>query len=195
MCTVHMPYRGAEIAALLRHSRRSSPFARPAGERNVRRHRRTAVGNRNDGDAGEGFSGAGGGGPFLLLYTSGTTASPKGVPHNYHTMLSNARLGVPEHGSRRPTASFRGAVHASLRPVRAALRVSLRAASVCCPHSHRLIECSDRKQKTDGVVDAPPTSPRCARRAVRQARLVVAQARDHVGSACRRSSCGNFPSG
>ncbi|MDP6346279.1 MAG: class I adenylate-forming enzyme family protein, partial [Alphaproteobacteria bacterium] len=36
--------------------------------------------------------------PFLLLYTSGTTASPKAVPHNYHTMLSNARLGLPEHG-------------------------------------------------------------------------------------------------
>ncbi len=35
--------------------------------------------------------------PFLLLYTSGTTAAPKGVPHNYHTILSNARLGAPEH--------------------------------------------------------------------------------------------------
>ncbi|HEY7611009.1 MAG TPA: class I adenylate-forming enzyme family protein, partial [Alphaproteobacteria bacterium] len=36
--------------------------------------------------------------PFLLLYTSGTTAAPKGVPHPYHTVLSNARLGAPEHG-------------------------------------------------------------------------------------------------
>lgn len=36
--------------------------------------------------------------PMVLLYTSGTTASPKGAPHNYHIMLSNARLGVPEHG-------------------------------------------------------------------------------------------------
>ena len=36
--------------------------------------------------------------PFLLLYTSGTTASPKGVPLSYHTMLSNARLSAPEHG-------------------------------------------------------------------------------------------------
>ena len=36
--------------------------------------------------------------PMVLLYTSGTTASPKGAPHNYHMMLSNARLGVPEHG-------------------------------------------------------------------------------------------------
>jgi|TARA_B100001964_G_C14244080_1_gene606538 non-ribosomal peptide synthetase component E (peptide arylation enzyme) len=36
--------------------------------------------------------------PFLLLYTSGTTANPKGVPQSYQTMLSNARLGAPEHG-------------------------------------------------------------------------------------------------
>lgn len=35
--------------------------------------------------------------PFLLLYTSGTTAAPKAVPHSYHTMLSNARLGASEH--------------------------------------------------------------------------------------------------
>jgi cyclohexanecarboxylate-CoA ligase len=36
--------------------------------------------------------------PFLLLYTSGTTSAPKAVPHNYHTLLSNARVGAPEHG-------------------------------------------------------------------------------------------------
>lgn len=35
--------------------------------------------------------------PMLLLYTSGTTAGPKGVPHNAHTLLSNTRLGIPEH--------------------------------------------------------------------------------------------------
>jgi cyclohexanecarboxylate-CoA ligase/acyl-CoA synthetase len=36
--------------------------------------------------------------PFLLLYTSGTTAAPKGVVHAYRTMLGNGRLSAPEHG-------------------------------------------------------------------------------------------------
>lgn len=35
--------------------------------------------------------------PFLLLYTSGTSASPKAVPLTYQAMLGNARLGMPEH--------------------------------------------------------------------------------------------------
>ncbi len=38
--------------------------------------------------------------PFLLLYTSGTTSSPKGVPLNAHQMLTNARLGIAEHDIR-----------------------------------------------------------------------------------------------
>lgn len=38
--------------------------------------------------------------PFLLLYTSGTTSSPKGVPLNAHQMLSNARVGIEEHDIR-----------------------------------------------------------------------------------------------
>ena len=36
--------------------------------------------------------------PFLLLYTSGTSARPKGVPLAYQGILGNARLGVSEHG-------------------------------------------------------------------------------------------------
>ena len=36
--------------------------------------------------------------PFLLLFTSGTSAAPKAVPLSYHNMLSNARLSAPEHG-------------------------------------------------------------------------------------------------
>lgn len=35
--------------------------------------------------------------PFLLLYTSGTSTSPKAVPLTYQAMLGNARLGAPEH--------------------------------------------------------------------------------------------------
>ena len=35
---------------------------------------------------------------FLLLYTSGTSSAPKGVPLAYQGILGNARLGVPEHG-------------------------------------------------------------------------------------------------
>ena len=36
--------------------------------------------------------------PFLLLYTSGTTSAPKGVPLSYHNVLSNTRLNAPELG-------------------------------------------------------------------------------------------------
>ncbi len=35
---------------------------------------------------------------FLLLYTSGTTSKPKGVPIRYRAFLSNARLSLPELG-------------------------------------------------------------------------------------------------
>ncbi len=34
--------------------------------------------------------------PFLLLYTSGTTAEPKGVPHTYRGFLNNALLSAGE---------------------------------------------------------------------------------------------------
>ena len=36
--------------------------------------------------------------PFLLLYTSGTTSNPKGVPLTYQNMLGHARLCAPEFG-------------------------------------------------------------------------------------------------
>ena len=36
--------------------------------------------------------------PFLLLYTSGTSARPKGVPLAYQGILGNARHGATEHG-------------------------------------------------------------------------------------------------
>jgi acyl-CoA synthetase (AMP-forming)/AMP-acid ligase II len=95
MCTLHMPYRGAEIEALLRHSRArlgiciSRDYFQGIG--------RTFAEIDGDDMLSRDVPGPVAADPFLLLYTSGTTASPKGVPLNYHTMLSNARLSVPEH--------------------------------------------------------------------------------------------------
>ena len=39
--------------------------------------------------------------PFLLLYTSGTTSNPKGVPLTYQNMLGHSRLCAPEFGMTR----------------------------------------------------------------------------------------------
>src|SRR5438067_1406219 len=87
MCTVHMPYRGAEIEAILAHSgaklffTSAYPFtkleaAAPLPAEHPAPDARDA---------------------FLLLYTSGTTASPKAVPHPYRTLLGNSRMGSREH--------------------------------------------------------------------------------------------------
>ncbi len=97
MCTLHMPYRGAEIEALMRHSRARLAICLPQAKDMF-------------GGIGHAFAELEAAqpvsktlpepvaaDPFLLLYTSGTTAAPKGVPLNYHSMLSNARLGAPEH--------------------------------------------------------------------------------------------------
>jgi acyl-CoA synthetase (AMP-forming)/AMP-acid ligase II len=87
MCTVHMPYRGAEIETILAHSgaklflTAAYPFEK------------LEAGEPLPGDTGPDARD-----PFLLLYTSGTTASPKAVPHAYRTMLGNSRLGAQEHG-------------------------------------------------------------------------------------------------
>ena len=113
--TVHMPYREAEIGTLVRHSRAVAavclaqaknwlpaaaflsclktvvalgpavPGALSFAELEASAPLDRAVPAPVAAD------------PFLLLYTSGTTAAPKAVPHNYHTMLSNARLSAPEH--------------------------------------------------------------------------------------------------
>jgi acyl-CoA synthetase (AMP-forming)/AMP-acid ligase II len=87
MCTVHMPYRGAEIEAILAHSgaklffTSSYPFSELEGADPLPAEH-PAPDSRD---------------PFLLLYTSGTTASPKAVPHAYRTMLGNSRMGAQEH--------------------------------------------------------------------------------------------------
>jgi len=41
-----------------------------------------------------------GGDQFLLLYTSGTTGNPKGVPVRYYQFMSNARIAVQDWGLR-----------------------------------------------------------------------------------------------
>src|SRR4051812_5671427 len=87
-CTVHVPYRGAEIDAILSHSGARLFFtaAYPFAEL------------EREGLLEEGHPAPDARDPFLLLYPSGTTASPKGVPHAYRSMLGNSRLGAREMG-------------------------------------------------------------------------------------------------
>lgn len=123
MCTLHMPYRGAELESLLAHSRAVAVIGlaqakdwSPAQTYLALKTKlptlqtvialgepvagalslRTLIDTSNPIDE-RTIAPPVAADPFLLLYTSGTTAAPKGVPHNYHTMLSNARLGAPEH--------------------------------------------------------------------------------------------------
>jgi len=121
MSTAHMPYRGVELRTLLRHARARAFIclsktrdATPAA---------TALALRAELPAleqviavGDALPGAqrfvdlmsceaalpqdiapAPADPFLLLYTSGTSASPKAVPLSYQNTLGNARLSAPEH--------------------------------------------------------------------------------------------------
>ncbi len=119
--TVHMPYQGAELRFLLQHSQATafiglstfkdvSPAATALGLTaeiesltdvialgsevtgahafaDVQAHTPLATWPRLDRLD-----------PFVLLYTSGTTASPKGVPVRYCQFLSNTRASVAELG-------------------------------------------------------------------------------------------------
>jgi cyclohexanecarboxylate-CoA ligase len=87
MCTLHMPYRGAEIDAILGHS----------GAKLFLNSADLVSELQEAGPLEEAYPQPDARDAFLLLYTSGTTASPKGVPHPYRTMLGNARLGTAEH--------------------------------------------------------------------------------------------------
>ena len=87
MCTVHMPYRGAEIDTILGHSGAKVFLNGTSLVDDLEKHSILEK-THPEPDPRD---------PFLLLYTSGTTASPKGVPHPYRTMLGNARLGTAEH--------------------------------------------------------------------------------------------------
>jgi cyclohexanecarboxylate-CoA ligase len=123
MQTVHMPYRAAEIETLLAHSGAAALIcmaqhrdysAAALGVELKNRLQRLAhviaVGSpprgaiafddlvadatRNDADPAPVAVVAAD--PFVLLYTSGTTAAPKGVPHPSHTYLANFRLVAEE---------------------------------------------------------------------------------------------------
>ena len=125
MTTPYMTFRGSELAAQLRHSKARmliapdrigdfSPFEWLAGHRSELPHLSAAVVVGADTPGAMPFDALAAGAPplprdwreptaadpFLLLYTSGTTSSPKGVPLNYHQMLCNARAGVAEHDIR-----------------------------------------------------------------------------------------------
>jgi cyclohexanecarboxylate-CoA ligase len=123
MQTIHMPYRGAEIETLLGHSgavalicvARQKDYAAAAlgielKGKLARLAHVIAVGKpprgavafddlvadaaQNDADpAPVNVTAAD---PFVLLYTSGTTAAPKGVPHPSCTYLANFRLVAEE---------------------------------------------------------------------------------------------------
>src|SRR3989449_5415928 len=87
MCTLHMPYRGAEIEAILGHSG-ARLFVDSAAAVTELEDADPLTPDHPEPDPED---------PCLLLYTSGTAASPKGVPHPYRTVLSNARLSANEH--------------------------------------------------------------------------------------------------
>ncbi len=121
MATVHMAYRGTEIESLLGHAGACAAVclaetkdAAPANLFLAAREKlptlRTVIALGPKVEGAQAFAdleasppiardvpGPVAADPFLLLYTSGTTSAPKAVPHSYHTMLSNARLSVPEH--------------------------------------------------------------------------------------------------
>ncbi|HWI98191.1 MAG TPA: class I adenylate-forming enzyme family protein [Burkholderiales bacterium] len=99
-CTLHMPYRGAEVQALMRHSGARLAICLPQSKEMFqgRGFAFADIENENGEPLGSDFGEPGRSDPFLLLYTSGTTAAPKGVVHSYRTMLGNGRVSAPEHG-------------------------------------------------------------------------------------------------
>jgi cyclohexanecarboxylate-CoA ligase/acyl-CoA synthetase len=96
-CPLHMPYRGAEIQALMRHSGARLAICMPQSKQ-MFEGRGIAFDEIEPSERFHPEDQPGPQDPFLLLYTSGTTAAPKGVMHPYRTMLGNGRVSAPEHG-------------------------------------------------------------------------------------------------
>jgi cyclohexanecarboxylate-CoA ligase len=117
--TIHMPYRGAEIETLLAHSKavavacvsraKDSPAELILSLRAKLPHLKHVIAAGDEAPTGTlpfasvAATDAGKAGPrpnpddrFLLLYTSGTTAAPKGVPIAYRKFLTNAHLSAAE---------------------------------------------------------------------------------------------------
>jgi cyclohexanecarboxylate-CoA ligase len=115
--TIHMPYRGAEIETLLAHSRavavvcvaraQDSPADLILSLQAKLPHLRHVIAVGASPAAAVSFAAlaaapgrdgtrANADDRFLLLYTSGTTAAPKGVPVDYRRFLTNARLSASE---------------------------------------------------------------------------------------------------
>ena len=99
-CTLHMPYRGAEVQSLMRHSAARLAICPPPSKEMYegRGIAFSEIEKDNSGPLGSDLDEPRPSDPFLLLYTSGTTAAPKGVVHPYRTMLGNGRVSAPEHG-------------------------------------------------------------------------------------------------
>jgi cyclohexanecarboxylate-CoA ligase len=95
-CTLHMAYRGAEVQALMRHSGARLAICTPQSKQ-MFEGRGIAFAETEASAPFHPESEAKPEDPFLLLYTSGTTAAPKGVAHPYRTMLGNGRVSAPEH--------------------------------------------------------------------------------------------------
>ncbi|HEX5477998.1 MAG TPA: AMP-binding protein [Burkholderiales bacterium] len=117
MQTVHMAYRAAEIEVLLKHSRaaaaivtaqakdyRAADLVLELKPRLPQLRQIIAVGEAPAGALSFAELAAASGEAkqvalgiedlFLLLYTSGTTSAPKGVPHAYRNFLGNSRLSA-----------------------------------------------------------------------------------------------------
>jgi cyclohexanecarboxylate-CoA ligase len=119
--TVHMPYRASEISLLLSHSgasmaivpsrikeylpaevldglRATLPKLRDIVVVGAPQPRTLSFDALMQSESADLVPNALARDPFLLLYTSGTTSAPKGVPVTYRTFLSNARLSAAELG-------------------------------------------------------------------------------------------------